>query len=124
MARELEPLRFATGKRGNRLAEAQVVEAHVDERLQAAHDLRLRGEGLERLVDRKLEHLRDVAAVDLNLEGLVAVARAVAIRAAQVHVGEELHLDMLEAVAAARGAAPVARVEAESPGGVAARLGV
>ena len=65
---------------------------------------------------------RAVGAFALELEHLVAVARAVAVRAAQVHVGQELHLDVLEAVAAAGGAAAVAGVEAERAGGVAALL--
>ncbi|HLW12567.1 MAG TPA: hypothetical protein VKU81_07700, partial [Casimicrobiaceae bacterium] len=37
------------------------------------------------------------AAVDLDVEDLAAKAPPVAVRATQVHVGEELHLDVLEA---------------------------
>ena len=51
-----------------------------------------------------------------------AEAPAVAVGAAQVHVGEELHLDVLEAVAAAGRAAAVAGVEAERARRVAALL--
>ena len=48
-----------------------------------------------------------------HLEHLRAEAPAVAVGAAQVHVAQELHLDVLEAAAAAGRAPAVARVEAE-----------
>src|SRR5205814_9904385 len=54
------------------------------------------------------------------LEDRVAVAPAVPVGAAQVDVGEELHLDMLEAAARAGRAPAVAGVEAEGAGRVAA----
>ena len=63
-----------------------------------------------------------VRAFALDVEHLVAIAAAVAVRAAQIHVREELHLDVLEAVAAAGRAAPVAGVEAERARGVLALL--
>ena len=70
--------------------------------------------------------ISSTSAIDLpstvDLEDLGAEALAVAVRAAQVDVGEELHLDVLEAVAAAGRAAAVAGVEAEGAGGVAALL--
>ncbi len=61
-------------------------------------------------------------ALHRDLQHLVAVAPAVAVRAAQIHVGQELHLHVLEAVAAAGRAAAVAGVEAERARRVAALL--
>ena len=61
-----------------------------------------------------------IRRADLHVEHLAPVAAAVAVGAAQVHVAQELHLDMLEAVPAAARAAPVAGVEAERPRRVAA----
>ncbi len=49
-----------------------------------------------------------------HVQHLRAVAAAVAVGAAQVHVAQELHLDVLEAAAAAGRAAAVSRVEAEA----------
>ena len=66
---------------------------------------------------------RAVRAFAADLERLGAITLAVAVRAAQVHVREELHLDVLEAVAAAGGAAARAGVEAERAGRVLARPG-
>jgi hypothetical protein len=62
-----------------RLAQAQVVEAHVDERLQALQDFLVVGECGDRFGHGELEDVGDVAAVDLHFEHLVAVARAVAV---------------------------------------------
>ncbi len=122
VAGELEALRLAAGERGHGLAEAQVVEAHVREGLQAREHLGVAREELDCLGDGHVEHVGDRSCRAAALPAPRAVALAVAVRAAQVHVGEELHLDVLEAVAAAGRAAAVARVEAEGAGRVLARL--
>src|SRR5690606_26116575 len=49
-------------------------------------------------------------------------ALAVALRTAQVNIAEELHLDMLETIARAGGAAPVPGIETEGAQGVATLL--
>ena len=54
-----------------------------------------------------------------DLQNLVPVPSSIAIRTAQVHVTQELHLDALESVSSARGTAPLSGIEAERPGGVA-----
>jgi hypothetical protein len=56
---------------------------------------------------------RAFTATNPHLEDFRAEALAVAVGTAQVDVGQELHLDVLEAVAAARGTAPVAGIETE-----------
>ena len=126
LGRELQPLRLAARQRRHGLPERQVLEPDVDERLQArAHGVVAR-EVVERLGDRHLEHVGDrlrhaaLPKRELHLEHLAAIAAAVALGAAQIDVAQELHLDVLEAVAGARGATPVPGVEAERPGRVAA----
>ena len=114
MSRELQALGFAARQRRHRLAESQVFEADVGERTQSGLHCRLVGEKSERFADRHLKHVGDGFVFERDFEYLGAEALAVAIGAAQVNVGEELHLDMLEAVAAAHRAAAVAGVEAES----------
>ena len=61
-------------------------------------------------------------ALELHLERLAVVALAVADVAGDVDVGEEVHLDLEEAVALARLAAAALDVEREAAGLVAARL--
>ena len=88
--------------------------------------LRIAAEERQRLGDRHVEHLRDVLARAVrafapDLERLGAITLAVAVRAAQVHVRQELHLHVLEAVAAAGRAAAGAGIEAERARRVLAR---
>src|SRR5690606_22093569 len=61
-------------------------------------------------------------ALELHLERLAVVAAAVAFLAGDVDVGQEVHLDLDQAVALARLAAAALDVEAEAAGLVAARL--
>ena len=83
-------------------------------------DLRDVREELDRLLDRHLEHVRDRLALEPDLERLAVVAPPVALLARDVDVGQEVHLDLDLAVAAADLAAPALDVEAEAPGLVAA----
>ncbi len=91
------------------------------QRLQAALDLGDVLEELERVLDRHLEHVRDRLALEAHLERLAVVALAVALLAGHVDVGQEVHLDLDLAVAAADLAAAALHVEAEAAGLVAAR---
>ncbi len=110
---ELQPLRFAARERRYRLPEPQIIETHLGERRERDVDVAIAGEERARLRDRHFEHVGDRPAFDRDLEHLGAIALAVAVGTAQVDVGEELHLDVLEAVAAARRTAARAGVEAE-----------
>ena len=123
--RELQPLGFAAGQRRHRLAESQVVETDRGERLEPVEHFAVVREEDHGFGDGQLQHVGDaerlaLVATDPHFEDFRAETLAVAVRAAQVHVGEELHLDVLEAVAAAGGAAPVAGIEAEGAERVAA----
>ena len=122
VARELQPLRLAPGKRRHRLAEPHVLQAHVHQRLQTCNDFRAVGEKYRRFRDRHLQYVRDRLALDGQLQHLGAETLAVAVGTTQVDVGKELHLHVFEAVAAAGRAAAVARVKAEGAGGIAALL--
>src|ERR1700733_1971872 len=127
MPGELQALRLTARERRHRLAELDVFEPDVRERREPLRHLgHVREEGA-RLGYRQIEHVGDAAAATVgalaaDLEHLLAIAAAVAVGAAQVHVREKLHLDVLEAVAAAARAAAVTRVEAEGPGGVLALM--
>src|SRR5512139_287173 len=92
------------------------------QRLEAPPDLRDLREELERLLDRHLEHIRDRAPLEADLERLLVVAVPVAGLTGDVHVGQEVHLDLDRAVALARLAAPAADVEGEAARLVAAHL--
>ena len=96
------------------LAELDVAQADVVHRLQLVCELWQRAEEFERFVDRHLQHLVDVLALIAHFERLAVVAVAVADLAGHVDVGEEVHLDLDDAVAGAGLAAPALDVEAEA----------
>src|SRR3990167_1752539 len=107
MSSELEPLRFAAGQGRHRLAEPQVLQADVDQGFQFPRYEFITLEKRNGFGNREIQYIGDRLAADLHFEDLGPVAPAVAVGAAQVDVGEKLHLDVLEAVAAAGRAAAV-----------------
>ena len=124
LAGQLDPLGLAAGQRGRRLAEADVAEADVDQRLQVPGDHGLVGEELGRLLARQVEHLGDVLALERDVERVPVVPAALAHLARDVHVGQEVHLDLDGAVAGARLAPAALDVEREPARQVAADLGL
>src|SRR5690606_38839356 len=121
---QLDALRLAARERRGGLAEVDVAEPDVGEGLEPRADARHLLEEVERLVDGHLEHVRDVAALVVDLERLAVVAPAAADVAGDVDVGQEVHLDLDQPVALARLAAAALHVEAEPPRRVAAELGL
>jgi hypothetical protein len=71
----------------------------------------LAGEEAQRLLDRHLQHVVNVLALVLDIEDLGLIARAVAVLAGQLDVGQELHFDGDRAVALAGVAAAAGHVE-------------
>src|SRR3989442_869931 len=120
LGRQLHAGRFPAGERGGRLPEVDVVEADVVQGLQLRLDDGHGLEELEGLVDGHVEDFGDVLAFVVDVERLAVVALALAHVAGDVDVGQEVHLDLHEAVALARLAAPALDVEREAPGLVAA----
>src|SRR4051812_13477371 len=114
LGRELHALRLATRQRRRRLAEPDVAEPDVAQRLQPPVDLRDVLEELDGLLDGHVEHVGDRLALEADLERLAVVALAVALLARDVDVGQEVHLDLDLAVAAADLAAPALDVEREA----------
>ena len=84
------------------------------------------GKECQRFGDREFQHVgnrqrRPAGAAPVlqrDLQHLGPEAPAVAVRAAQVDVGQELHLDMFEAIATAGRAAAIAGIEGEGAGAV------
>ena len=121
LARELHALRFAARQRRRGLAERDVPEAHLAQRLELVGDARDGAEEVRRLLHRDGERVGDREAAVLHLERLAVVPEAAARVARDEHVGQEVHLDAQHAVALARLAAPALHVEREAPRLVAAR---
>src|SRR2546425_6647296 len=99
---DLEPLRLAPRKRRRGLAQAQVAEADVLEHAQPPREPRLGGEELDGVVHGRVEHVADGPAAVPHGEDVGPVPPPFALLAGHVHVLEEVHLKLLEAVALTR----------------------
>src|SRR5439155_25961082 len=104
--RELHALGFSARERGRLLADMDVSQPHALQRGQRVAYARYRLEELCRFVDRHVEHSGDRLAFELDLERLAIVTLALAHVAGDVHVGQEMHPDLNDAVALASLAAP------------------
>ena len=94
---DLEPLRLAARQRRGRLAEPEIAEPDHDVCSRRAG--RSGGEEVDGLVDGHLEDVADVAPAQLHAEDFGPVAPPFALLARRVHILEEVHLELLEAVA-------------------------
>src|SRR3546814_4717199 len=108
---QLHALRLAAGQGGGGLADVDVAEADFLQGLQLVADRGHRLEELDALVDRQVENVGDRLVLDGDLQGLAVVALALADVALHVDVGQEVHLDLDDAVALAGLAAPALRSE-------------
>ena len=122
LGRELHALRLAARERRRALPELDIAEADVLDDLELRLDARDVLEELHGFVDRHREHVGDRPALVPHFKRLAVVARALADLARHIDVGQKVHLDLDDAVAAARFAAAALDVEAEAPRLVAAHL--
>ncbi len=120
--RELDTLRFAAGQRRRALAEVDVAQAHVIQRHQLVVDARLVLEERDRVLHRHVEHFTDRKPAELHIERLTVVPLAAALLARDIHIREEVHLDLDETIALAGLAAPTLHVEGEASRAVTAQL--
>ena len=83
------------------MTKAQVVQADIDDGLQGADHVSVIGKQGSGFADREIEHVGNVQMsfrpLDPDFQNLGSKALAIAVRATQVHVAEELHLYMLKA---------------------------
>ncbi len=99
---QLDALGFAARQRRGVLAQANVGEAHVHQGMQlAGYD----GDVFEEVagdLNGHVEHFGDILALVADLQRFPVVALALADVAGHVDVGQEVHLDLDDAVALAR----------------------
>ena len=113
LAGQLDALGLAAGERGRGLAQLDVVEADVVQGLQHGRDLGHVGEVLERLLNVHVQHVADALALEPDVQGLAVEPLALADRAGDPDVGQEVHLQAVGAVTLAGLAAAAGNVEAE-----------
>src|SRR5687767_692741 len=113
MPGESKALALADRERVERLAQAKIVEADVEQPLEAFLERSLGAEEAKRLAHREREHLGDAEAAHLDLQDLLAIAGAEALGARGADIGEELHIHGLLPLSLARLATTTGLVEAE-----------
>ena len=126
LGRELDALRLAARERRRRLAHLDVAEADVADRLELVVDARDRSRRTASASSTRISSTSEIVLpLILHFERLRVVALALADFARHVHVGQEVHLDLDDAVALARLAAAAFDVERKPARRVAAhaRLG-
>jgi len=125
LARQLDALRLAPGKSRRRLAEMDVPQTHVQQRLELLLDGRDVFQHRQGVLHRHVENIGDGATLVLYCQGLGIVAAAAADLAGDENVGQEVHLNAPQPVSLTRFAAAAFHVEAEAAGTVAtlARFG-
>ena len=121
---QLDSLGLAAGQGRGRLSQADVGEANVVQCLDLPVDGLHILEEMQRFLHRHVEHIVDAFSFVFDLQRLTVVAFAAADLAGHIDVGEEVHLDLDDAVAAAGLAASAFFVEAEASLVVAFGLGV
>ena len=115
LAGELHPLGFAPGECRGGLAEMEVIEAHIAERLELAGDVGGIGEQRPRVADLHPEEVGDVLPLPAHLEGVTGEPGSATSFASHPDIGEEVHVEPHRAVPLAGLAPPPGDVEAESP---------
>src|SRR5699024_10548974 len=106
------------------LAELDITKAYVLHGLDAARDLGHVLKEDERLIHSHIQHFVDILALISDFQGLLVVSLALAHVAGNIHVRQEVHLDLDEAVARAGLAAAALDVERKASWAVAAHLSV
>ena len=119
---ELDALGFAAGESSGGLAEFNVAEADFLDGFELREDGGDVGEELDGFVDSHVENLGDILPFVFDLEGFVVVAATVASGAGDVDVGEEMHLDFVDAVALTGFAASALNIETEAAGLITAKF--
>ena len=110
---EFDPLGLASREGGRALAKLDVVEPDRRERLQLVADGRDIGEEREGFLHGHVKHVGDRFSFVLHFEGFPVVPFPPAFLALDVHIGQEVHLD-LDHTVALTGFAPAAfQVEGE-----------
>ncbi len=118
--REFDALRLAAGKSRRRLAELDVAEANVHQRIELLANLRNVFENFERVGDLHVKQVGNRVAFVAHGQSFRVVAASAADFARYIHIGKKIHFNAAQAVALACFAAPALHVEAEPARAIAA----
>ena len=95
---ELHSLRLTAGERRARLAEHDVAEADIIQRIELCLELREVFKECACLLDCHVENIADVLALVAHLECFAVISLALAYVAGNIYIRQEVHLDFLHTV--------------------------
>ena len=116
---QLDALGLAAGQRRSGLAQSEIAEAHVFQRLQHAANLGDVREQFESLVNPHVQHVGDVLSLELHGQSFRRIPATLADVARDPDVGQEVHFDLPLAVSLASLTTTAGDVEAEPLGPIA-----
>ena len=120
--RQLHPLRLAARQGRRLLAHLDIAQTHTHQRVHLLADRGHRLEEFLRILDRHIQNVGNAFALEVDLQSFAVVTFAPAGLAFDIDVGQEVHLDLDDAIALTGLAAPALDVEAEPAGLVPARF--
>ena len=121
---QLHPLGLAAGEGGAGLAQLDIAQAHLAEHLGLPADLWQVLKELHSFFTGHIQHLGDVLALVLDLQGLPVVSGSMADLTGHIHIRQEVHLDFYQAVTGAGLAPAPLHIEAEPARTVAPHFGI
>src|SRR5437667_11205940 len=118
MPYQLQPLRFATGKRIQRLAESQIAESDFFEHFKSGRNFRSAiatafRKKLDGFTDREFKNIMNRLFLQVYLQHVRLKPFAFALGAAHIKIAQKLHLDLFVTCARATFATAVAGVKRE-----------
>ncbi len=121
MPGELQPLGLAAAECRHGLPQREIIETDLRQRREPGQHRVLRRETRDRLGNGEFQHFGNRVAVrESDLQHFGTKAPPVTLRTTQVHIAQELHLDVFETTAVADRTAAIPGIEAEGSRGVAA----
>ena len=111
VAGEFQTLGFTAGQRIDGLAQADVAETDIRQRLQRHDDFWMIPEKIKRLIDGQVQNIVYVFALIGDFQYGFFKALALAIRAGDIDIGKKLHFNLFESVSLAGFTAPVGDIE-------------
>ena len=114
LTRQLHPLGLAARERGRRLAEMEIVESHITERLEFPRDVGGVLKQLQRFADLHVQEVRNALALPANFQRVFREPGSAADVARHPHVGQKIHVEPDRAVALAGFTAAARHIETEA----------
>ena len=121
---QLDSLRLTAGKRGGRLSQLHIGQAHIIQGLDFIADGGHMLEERQGLLHRHVQHIKNTLSLVFYFQSFTIVALTAADLTGNIHIRQEVHLDLDDSVTAAGLTATALDIEAEASLRISLCLGV